>query len=402
MGVSEAFKKAILSDVRTTRIKLRIQTSDGTIYTMTDRDILQGSLYINSRCVSGDDIEIGALYASELGVSIKYSDNPYNFKDAVIEPRFELCLEDNSYEPLELGVFTVSEISRNGDFIKLICMDNLLKFDKKITLDELAFVGEKYRFYMKPIRAIIYCCEKCNVFTNLNADNFGDWANADYMAYAIDFEPDDLPTYRDLLMYSLQMIGCFGKINRYGLFDIGRFGGTVETILTPFNRFSLIASDYEVRNIGFEYSGILVGGAYYPINFDDNKYLNQYNWSAENTKNIAAILKRMYTDSDLENVSYVPCTIEYFGDPSLDVGESITVDPIIPSLGRLKFSDLANKNFSDLESYQFGLVSDVNLKPFNTIIMQHNWVYRGKSTIYSYGKSAMLRDIYIKKKGRLK
>ena len=65
-----AYKEAIADTARTTRITGTLTLSDTTEIDITDADILQGSLYFNEQCVSGEDIEIGNVYASEMGVSL--------------------------------------------------------------------------------------------------------------------------------------------------------------------------------------------------------------------------------------------------------------------------------------------------------------------------------------------
>lgn len=109
--VSGNYNNAINSNLRTVKIDIHITLSDETILYFGDKDILQGSLYINSRCVSGNDFDLGTVYTSELGVSIRYSGDISKLQSASVSAKFGLYTSTN-LEVLPLGIFEVTEISR--------------------------------------------------------------------------------------------------------------------------------------------------------------------------------------------------------------------------------------------------------------------------------------------------
>ena len=67
---SEAYKTAIAKNVRDVKITGTITLKDSTVINITDEDIVLGSLYFSEQCVSGEDIEVGNVYASELGLAL--------------------------------------------------------------------------------------------------------------------------------------------------------------------------------------------------------------------------------------------------------------------------------------------------------------------------------------------
>lgn len=396
-AVSDYYKSAIKKDVRTVRMVCKIDCSDKTTYKITDKDILRGSLYVNSRCVSKDDIELGCLYASELGLSIKYKDNPYIYKDATISPVFGLYIDElGDYEDVNLGVFEVSDISRNGDYVRIIAIDKMLYFDKTIPTSQLSVQSDgSYGFNRQLNYIIIWCCEQCGVPTKLTLDHFTseDFPNAEEW-FEFKAEPKNIPSYRDVLTSVLQLLGLFGYINENGYFSVGRFCADPSYEISPRDRFSLSYSDYEVRNAGFSFQGILSGGGYYSIPFDDNIFLQEFEWSAENTIKIAKTLKGAYTGSLIETMSYVPCSISYPGDPSIFLGQMITVIVRRVSVAQYTCAELTKFTVDEIEKMDLLCGEGYYIEDFNTVVMQHNWVYRGECKIYSYGKNKNLRKIY--------
>lgn len=398
------YQKAIKEDVRTVKMDCKISLTNGITYNFVDKEILRGSLYINKRCVSKDDLELGCLYASEMGISIKYSGNAYNFQDAIISPKFSLYIEEISqYESIPLGNFKVSGVERKNNYVQLTAMDDILKFDKTVPTSEYSY----NEHYDKPYSIgkhlgnfIIWCCEKCDVPTKLKVANFDSYpGNA---MHGIDVEYKDLSniTYRDFLSSSLQLLGLFGYIDTQGYFCVRSFDTDYRKVFTPRDRYSLSSNDYEVCSIGFSYEGVYSGINTYSVELSNNLFLEQMEYNQTNSPIIGSILNKIFSSkNNYQTLSYVPCTMEYPGDPTIDVGDMIRIEPIMPSLNQ-KFKiyrDLNGHKGSELNGLIFGQKSDYGITPFNALVMEHNWVYRGKCTIRSFGKNIILRKIYRKK-----
>ena len=67
---SAAYKTAITKNVRDVKITGTITLKDATTINISDADVMQGSLYFTEQCVSGEDIEVGNVYVSEMGLTL--------------------------------------------------------------------------------------------------------------------------------------------------------------------------------------------------------------------------------------------------------------------------------------------------------------------------------------------
>jgi hypothetical protein len=115
---SAAYKTAIRQNVREMKITGAITLLDNTIINITDADILQGSLYLAEQCVAGEDIEVGNVYVSELGLGLTVPlADPYALDGARVALNFVLNVEPIPENPpvweyVPLGYFYVTEIQR--------------------------------------------------------------------------------------------------------------------------------------------------------------------------------------------------------------------------------------------------------------------------------------------------
>lgn len=68
--VSEKFKNAIRQNTRKYEWSGTITTKSGVGYEFGAEDIVKGSGYIKRQCCSDTEIELGTVYAAELGISL--------------------------------------------------------------------------------------------------------------------------------------------------------------------------------------------------------------------------------------------------------------------------------------------------------------------------------------------
>ena len=407
---SDDFKNAIKEDVRAVRIELKIKFSDNTTRSFYDKDIVKESLYIDRRLVNGDDFEIGCLNSAELGVKILWNDNPYLFRGATITPYFGIWIKSkNDWEDVMLGKFNVSEIERCKGYVDIKALDDLAKMSYDVIprnwYDKQLDGNNNFLYFRLKSKSlgdiIIDCLDNYNISYddrtfNVNLIN----TLSATTVYTPNFaDRQSIPTYRDLLSSALQLIGRSGIIKRNGEFAFGTFSKEQTLTLTPFDRFSLTYSDHEVRDMTLcfdsEDASASFGKGNYPVHLDDNFLLKDLSSSSITTQ-----LENAY--NSIDGLSYVPCTIEYPGDPTIELGEMIKVEPIIPSVCQKVecYGELSRYNrYIKLNGLKYGKRSDFLCPAFKTVVMHHNWVYRGKSTIHSYGKNWLLRGIYKKKRG---
>lgn len=68
--VSDAFLQAIESNSRKYHWSGTITTVNGVSYPFENKDIVKGSGYITRQCCSSTEIELGTVYAAEMGISL--------------------------------------------------------------------------------------------------------------------------------------------------------------------------------------------------------------------------------------------------------------------------------------------------------------------------------------------
>ena len=68
--VSNAFLDAVKANNRKYYWTGRITTTAGTVYEFDQDDMVKGSGYITSQCCGSTEIELGTVYAAEIGISL--------------------------------------------------------------------------------------------------------------------------------------------------------------------------------------------------------------------------------------------------------------------------------------------------------------------------------------------
>ena len=112
--VSEAFLQAVQENTRRYYWTGRITTTKGASYEFGADDIVKGSGYISSQCCGSTEIELGTVYAAEMGITLLSDIDRYTLEDALVELFYHLRLSDGSYEEVPMGIFEVSEANTTG------------------------------------------------------------------------------------------------------------------------------------------------------------------------------------------------------------------------------------------------------------------------------------------------
>ena len=128
--VSDAFMRAIKSNTRKYYWTGTITTSDKKTYEFGNEDIVKGSGYISRQCCGNSEIELGSVYAAELGISLFCDIDRYTLDEAEIKLWFHLLLDDGSTESIPMGVFYVAEANRRIKTLELKAYDGMLNLDK--------------------------------------------------------------------------------------------------------------------------------------------------------------------------------------------------------------------------------------------------------------------------------
>lgn len=178
----------------------RIVTVSGEIYTLTDADIIPGSLNKNNRCVNGSSFEFGAVYQGELNVTLKKSFDRYKLMGGSISFIEHRCLLDDTTEDVDIGIFYIASADRSKKLTTIKAIDSMGDLDIGIADD---MVGTPYSL-------LTAMADNCGVHLAQAEDEIEALPNGQ-QTYAVSV--DTTETYRDMVAYLGMMTGTFATIN---------------------------------------------------------------------------------------------------------------------------------------------------------------------------------------------
>ena len=234
--VSDGFLRAVKSNTRKYYWTGTIVTRGGMTYEFGAKEIVKGSGYISRQCCGSTEIELGTVYAAEMGITLLSDIDRYTLEDAQVTLVFHLVLADDSVEDVPMGVFEVSEANRLAKCLELKAYDFMLRFDKSFNGFET--VGTAYDF-------IALCCKRCKVeFANKRAEI--DAMPNGGVTLSV-YTENDIETCRDVLFYVAQVLGGFFIINREGKLELRKYGKDPVMKVEQRHRFSSSFSDFITR-----------------------------------------------------------------------------------------------------------------------------------------------------------
>lgn len=176
----------------------RITTTAGTVYGFDQDDMVKGSGYITSQCCGSTEIELGTVYAFEMGISLFSEINRYTLEDAKVELFYHLQIAGGSYERIPMGIFEVSEANRKAKCLEIKAYDYMVRFEKAFT--SLESIGNAYDF-------MVLCSTACGVTLAQDRATIESMPNGTENLSI--YSDNDIETYRDVLFYVGQVLGGF-------------------------------------------------------------------------------------------------------------------------------------------------------------------------------------------------
>ena len=313
--VSEAFLRAVKSNTRRYFWTGTIVTKAGASYEFGAKEIVKGSGYITRQCCGSTEIELGTVYAAEMGITLLSDIDRYTLEDAQVTLVFHLVLEDGSVEDVPMGIFEVSEANRLAKCLELKAYDFMLRFDRSFNGFET--VGTAYDF-------IALCCKMCKVeFANKRADI--DAMPNGSVTLSV-YTENDIETCRDVLFYVAQVLGGFFVINREGKLELKKYGKDSVMKVEQRHRFSSSFSDFITRYTAVSSTNKQTQIAeYYALDPDNGLTMNLgvnplLQFGLEETREM--LCRNILTD--LSVIQYVPFDSDTIGNPALDLGDVLT------------------------------------------------------------------------------
>lgn len=313
--VSDAFLRAVRSNTRKYYWTGTIVTKGGMTYEFGAKEIVKGSGYISRQCCGSTEIELGTVYAAEMGITLLSDIDRYTLEDALVTLVFHLVLADGSVEDVPMGVFEVSEANRLAKCLELKAYDFMLRFDKSFNGFET--VGTAYDF-------ITLCCKRCKVeFANKRAEI--DAMPNGGVTLSV-YTENDIETCRDVLFYVAQVLGGFFIINREGKLELRKYGKDPVMKVEQRHRFSSSFSDFITRYTAVSSTNKQTQIAeYYALDPDNGLTMNLgvnplLQFGLAETREM--LCRNILTD--LSVINYVPFDSDTIGNPALDPGDVLT------------------------------------------------------------------------------
>ena len=206
-SVTERYSKNIAKNVTFTGISGTITMTDGATLDISDRNIREGSLSINSKINSSGEFRAGGVCADELSMSLlNYGDGAQSLGGAEIVLEFRLYTDSGftEYDSVPLGIFVVdgSTIKRQADTVSFKAYDRLVLFDRST-----------WEMTNTLYNLISAACGSCGVTFGMSQAEFEALPNG---GLTVPVDTSRVQTQRDLLMYAGVLTNSFAKINRAG------------------------------------------------------------------------------------------------------------------------------------------------------------------------------------------
>ena len=310
--VSEKFKNAVRQNTRKYEWYGTITTKGGKAYKFSAKDIVKGSGYIKWQCCSSSEIELGTVYAAEMGISLFSEIDRYTLEDAAIRLYYSLTLSDGAVESIPMGIFEVSEANRKVRTLEIKAYDYMLRFEKALKLESSS--GTPYQF----LKAACDACkvEMAQTVAEINALPNGKTTLGIY-------SDNDIETFRDLIYYVAQVLGCFCQIDRYGKLVLKKYGNTSVWNVPQKERFDSSYSDFVTRYTAISSTNQISQTAEYIAMEKDDALTMNLGINPLMQFGLKSVRERMLREilTALQKVNYVPFDSNTIGNPALEVGD---------------------------------------------------------------------------------
>lgn len=313
--VSEAFLQAVQGNTRKYYWTGKITTAAGAEYPFDQEDIVKGSGYITAQCCGNSEIELGSVYAAEMGISLFLDIDRYTLEGAKAELTYHLRLADGTYEAVPMGIFEVSEANRTAHVLELKAYDYMLRFDRDFNGFET--IGTAYGM-------MVLCSTACRVELAQSQAEIEALPNGSELLSI--YPENDIETYRDVLYFTAQILGGFFCVNRDGKLEFRQYRNTPVMEILQKHRFSSSFSDFVTRYTAVSSTNQRTQTAeYYALEEDDGLTMNLgvnplLQFGLEETR--AELCRNILTS--LSAVNYVPFDSDTIGNPALDLGDVLT------------------------------------------------------------------------------
>lgn len=328
LNVSEAYKVAISKPNRELRSRI---TLDDKVFDDTNIQ----SIEYNSSIVAESDFEIGTaiMCTSQIELlDLDYSLGDYSFDSKELKLETGIKLEDNSFEYISLGLFTIEKPERSDRVIKLTASDRMHKFETPY-VSNLSY----------PATLLQIAQDICTV-AGVELINTS-FANSDYV---VNSKPVlDNVTCRKAIAQIAELAGGYARINRDGKLEIFNINTTIKNTISYAGDDFITQTDFDIadeliagvievtRDNYITFSNkeqnlamidkviVKLGAEETSAGYGENPYYIVDNIFCQNP---SAVINNLY--NALNGLSYMPFTAKWQGNPAIEPGDMITIKTI--------------------------------------------------------------------------
>ena len=314
--VSQEFRNALDSGTLQ-HIRGRLTLKNNIVVELTESEIKAPSY--SHQCTSDtDNFMFGQMYTGTLEFTLL--DNTYRreeLRGGTVTLEFGL---EGFTEWVPLGVWNITEPQRGSNGGILIkCIDNTAKLDVPIPYKTPAWYTMESRMQIVSNLTGLAFAQTIEELSELAGTEIDD------LTYGTKLYSDCRSEVRAIA----EFIGGFSYIDRMGRIAFARFGANEFVPEIPASRrFSANLSEYSYCVVGVRYVTVhdtlrtddLVRSANTKVSlaFTDNEYL----WDEDEDSNIMSKLERIRDNLAGAGI-WIPGSIEYAGDPTIDLGDKL-------------------------------------------------------------------------------
>ena len=314
------YKNSMFTFDRVLSLQLNIQYNNGLTETLYDEDIVENSFNIDLACTNNNSFGFGASIMNICNISLLNKKSVVSqFEGAVIEVyiRAQESANSETVVSIPMGVYDVisTEVVDTDNNVRLKCYDFMNRFNIK---NKEGAQGRLYNILSR----VCYLTGITFGMTKAEVEAFPG-ASVSYVLGGGAFE-----SFRDIIEYCAEIMCGFATMDRYGRLVIRKFGvATNKTIPESF------ISSKKTDNITFTISELQYNGTPelveqtgvqdgYIVDYcTDNKMFTSLWVDFKHERETVIEEAAAFVD----DVAFKGAELNIWGDPILDLGDSITV-----------------------------------------------------------------------------
>ncbi len=311
-GVSNVYKEAMHQRVQRHIIYGTIGSVE-----FTDANILSGSMTILNQCSGTEEIAIGQVFVGELKATFRNINIPRgSWQGKEITVVFSLCLDEANdvWEDVPVGVYTVLSSMHNLSGTQVVAYDHMNKLDKTC--------GTRFTA-ASPYSILTFACTECGVQLGNTEEEIRALPNG--TEFLVQYPESDIETWRDMVSWVAQTLGCFATAGRDGKIYLRKYGQTVVDTIDAAHRHDGAAfSDFQTRYTGMSVVNMAnENTSYYALDPDDGLTYNLgSNPFLQPTGQKRDEMRRRVLDA-LGEINYTPLSTNMIGNVAYDLGDVI-------------------------------------------------------------------------------